>query len=115
MKKILLLMTAILLLSLSSCDESASNGRRIYKAYFKHILKDPGSFTVYDEKYTKDGEYTVNWKLDYGAKNSYDSMVREQVSFTTIGNSIFIDGASYDVKDFKIGFNFISQLYKMHY
>ncbi len=44
MKKILLLMTAILLLS--SCDESASNGRRIYKAYFKHILKDPDSFTV---------------------------------------------------------------------
>lgn len=49
----------------------------------------------------------MNWKLDYGAKNSYGSMVREQVSFTTIGNSIFIDGASYDVKDFKIGFNFI--------
>ena len=86
MKKILLLMMAILLVSLSSCDESVSNGRRIYKAYFKHILKDPDSFTVYDEKYTK---------------NSYGGMVREQVSFTTIGNSIFIDGTSYDVRDFK--------------
>ena len=101
MKKILLLMMAILLVSLSSCDESVSNGRRIYKADFKHILKDPDSFTVYDEKYTKDGEYTVNLELDYGAKTSYGGMVREQVSFTTIGNSIFIDGTSYDVRDFK--------------
>ena len=43
----------------------------------------------------------MNWELDYGAKNSYGGMVREQVSFTTIGNSIFIDGTSYDVRDFK--------------
>ena len=71
MKKILLLMMAILLVSLSSCDESVSNGRRIYKAYFKHILKDPDSFTVYDEKYTKDGEYTVNWVWRNGKRASF--------------------------------------------
>lgn len=103
MKKILLLMMAIIVVSLSSCDESVSNGRRIYKAYFKHILKDPDSFTVYDEKYTKEegSEYTINWTLDYGAKNSYGGMVREQVSFTTAGNTILIDGTVYDVRDFK--------------
>lgn len=103
MKKALFIMKAIILVSLSSCDKSVSDGRRIYKAYFKHILKDPDSFTVYDEKYTKeeDSEYTVNWTLDYGAKNSYGGMVREKVSFTTVGNSIFINGKAYNINDLK--------------
>lgn len=64
-------------------------GRKAYEDYFKGILKDPESFKVYNEEYNADGG-TVEWKLDYGARNSFGGMVRKQVEFTTIGSKIYI-------------------------
>lgn len=101
MKKTIYALSLLLSIFLISCESSVSEGRSTYKAYFKHILKDPDSFKVYSETYTKDGEYTVKWELDYGAKNSLGGMVREKVSFETIGSSIHIDGSLYDIKDLK--------------
>lgn len=101
MKKILFLMAMLPIVLLTSCDKAVSEGRTVYKAYFNHVLKDPDSFKVFSEKYTKDGEYTVNWELDYGAKNSLGGMVREQVSFETVGTTIHIDGSFYKLKDLK--------------
>ena len=71
MKKILFTIIGLsALFCMSSCDEAVYKGRKVYKAYFDYTLKDPESFKVYSEKYTKDGDFTVNWELDYGAKNS---------------------------------------------
>ncbi len=50
---------------------------------------------------TKDGDFTVNWELDYGAKNSLGGLVREKATFTTVGTSIFIDGSSYRLDELK--------------
>ncbi len=92
MKKILFTIIGLsALFCMSSCDEAVYKGRKVYKAYFDYTLKDPESFKVYSEKYTKDGDFTVNWELDYGAKNSLGGMVREKATFTTVGTSIFID------------------------
>ncbi|MEL5895873.1 hypothetical protein AAE250_20550 [Bacteroides sp. GD17] len=102
MKKFLFILVAILPIMLfTACDKAVSEGRTTYKAYFNHILKDPDSFKIYSEKYTKDGEYTVNWELDYGAKNSLGGMVREQISFETVGTTIHIDGNFYELKDLR--------------
>lgn len=101
MKRVIYLLIFICISILPSCDSAVSQGREVYKAYFNHILKDPDSFKVYSEKYSKDGEYTVKWDLDYGAKNSFGGMIRKQVSFETIGTKIHIEGDFYDIKDFK--------------
>lgn len=102
MKKalLLILVATLQIITLSSCDEAVYKGRKVYKAYFDYILKDPKSFKVYNEKYTKEGA-TVNWELDYGAKNSLGGMVRKNVSFTTIGTAIFIDGNHYKLDELK--------------
>lgn len=90
MKKILFTIIGLsALFCMSSCDEAVYKGRKVYKAYFDYTLKDPESFKVYSEKYTKDGDFTVNWELDYGSKNSLGGMVREKATFTTVGTSIF--------------------------
>lgn len=103
MKKVLLLIivATFQIVAFSSCDESVYKGRKVYKAYFDYTLKDPESFKVYNEKHTKDGDFTVNWELDYGAKNSMGGMVRENVSFTTVGTSIFINGDYYKIEELK--------------
>ena len=92
MKKLLLSLLAIMSLALTSCEDSAvANGRKLYQKHFKEVLKDPESFTVYSEQFTKVDEYTVSWTLDYGAKNSFGGMVRETAKFRTCGGSIFFD------------------------
>lgn len=97
MKKIVLLF--LLVLPLCGCENKyVSDGREMYEMYFDKILKDPSSFKVYSEDYTIDG-VSVKWRLDYGAKNSFGSMEREQVEFETSPNYIFIDGNSYRKKD----------------
>ena len=102
MKKILFTIIGLsALFCMSSCDEAVYKGRKVYKAYFDYTLKDPESFKVYSEKYTKDGDFTVNWELDYGAKNSLGGMVREKATFTTVGTSIVIDGSSYRLDELK--------------
>lgn len=94
MKKFIFLFLSSLFLL--SCEDSAvSSGRKLYEMYFEKTLKDPDSFKIYSEKYTKDGEFTVEWELDYGAKNSFGAMVRETIEFTTTPNFILINGKSY--------------------
>jgi hypothetical protein len=93
---IIFLFTAFLL---SSCESSSvSNGRKLYKAYFKEILKDPNSFTVYNESFVKNGSIEVEWNIDYGARNSLGGMVRESVTFKTTSNKLFIDLSCYEMK-----------------
>ena len=100
MKNILLMLAmAFPMMFVSCCDKAVSQGRETYKEYFKSILKDPDSFKVYKESYTKDGEYTVNWVLDYGAKNSFGAMVRETVTFETVGTSMFINGSYFKLEE----------------
>lgn len=97
MKKVFILFVTVLLFI--SCENSSvSGGRKLYKAYFNEILKDPNSFVVYEESYTQDEDYIVNWRLDYGAKNSLGGMVRKTVSFTTTPTSIYIEGSCYERK-----------------
>lgn len=51
MKKILVLLAFIGILC--SCEPSCvTSGRRIYKAYFNYILKDPESLEIHKEEYT---------------------------------------------------------------
>ena len=79
MKKILFTIIGLsALFCMSSCDEAVYKGRKVYKAYFDYTLKDPESFKVYSEKYTKDGDFTVNWELDYGAKKGYSVNVSKK-------------------------------------
>ena len=107
MKKILfVLMGTTLLLFMNSCDDPVTRGRQMYKSYFQKTLKDPDSFKVYNEKYTEDKNGTVEWKLDYGAKNSLGGMVRESVEFSTFygGQGIgrlFINGESLSYQELK--------------
>ena len=87
-------------IAFTSCVDSAvSNGREIYQMYYKKFLKDPNSFVVYSEKYQKDGEFAINWTIDYGAKNGYGAMTRKTENFKTIGKTIFIDGTHYTMSD----------------
>ena len=54
MKRLLLSLLVILSLALTSCeDQEVSNGRRLYQKHFREVLKDPESFTVYSETFTK--------------------------------------------------------------
>lgn len=94
MKKFTVLVIAIL--ALVSCEDSeVSKGRRIYKKYFKEILKDPSSLVVYREDFKKDGSSIVEWTIEYGAKNSFGGMVRKTVEFKTVNNAIYVDGSCY--------------------
>ena len=88
-------------IALCSCENRyVSDGRDLYELYFNKVLKDPSSFKVYDEEYTIDGA-SVNWKLDYGAKNGFGAMDREQVEFTTSPNYISINGEMYNKEDLR--------------
>ena len=101
-KFIFILLAFAPVLFFSSCeDEDVATGRKIYQAYFNKILKDPSSFKVYSEKYTKKSGSTVEWELDYGARNSFGGMVREQVEFRTFGDMIIIKDDMFDLKDLK--------------
>ncbi len=87
MKKILFI--TLVVFSLVSCeDKPISEGRSAYKKYFKEMLKDPSSFIVHSEEFTKEGEYTVNWVLDIGAKNSFGGYTRETYKIKTTGSQI---------------------------
>lgn len=84
MKRLLFFLIATLMLT--SCEpENVRNGRRIYKAYFDYILKDPESLEIHKEEYTIVGEREVEWKLDYSAKNGLGGRVRKDIEFTTNG------------------------------
>ena len=100
MKKILLLIS-LAFIFLSCEDSSVRDGRKLYKMYFDKTLKDPKSFIVYDEKYTINDKYTVNWVLDAGAKNSLGGMVRKTYNITTIDGTIEVDGELYEKEDLK--------------
>lgn len=91
MKRLLLILLAPLILA--SCQpRSVTDGKRAWTRYFKKVLKDPESFKVYDEQYQELDEHTVQWTLDYGAKNSYGAMERRTVKFKTTHGLIEIDG-----------------------
>lgn len=90
MNKTLLIIVSALLLC--SCEPSSvRQGRKLYEKYYKSILKDPESFKVYNEKYTRSGRYEVDWTIDYGARNSYGGMVRKTAHIKTVGGSIFVN------------------------
>lgn len=93
-----LLLSCILFLS---CEDSAiTSGRKVYEAYLKKTLKDPGSLKIYKEHHYKIDTYHVGWEVDYGAKNSYGAMVRETLEFETVGSNIFIKGGdNYRLED----------------
>lgn len=100
MKKILI--GLICAFAMMACEDSAiSSGREIYQMYFKKYLKDPSSFVVYSEKYQKESNHTVKWTIDYGAKNGFGAMTREEVSFTTTSNLIDINGNIYKKSELK--------------
>lgn len=103
MRKIIALLIFSVLLC--ACEPlQVRQGRKVYKAYFNHVLKDPKSLVIHSEEYTLgENQYDVMWEIDYGARNSYGGMVREHIEFTTSGNFwIKIDplygGESYDAR-----------------
>lgn len=88
MKKIILFLAMSLLLC--ACEPSAvTNGRRLYRDYFDYILKDPQSLEIHKE--THEGEFIVNWVVDYSAKNSLGGRQRKTVKFQTIENTIYVE------------------------
>lgn len=94
MKKLHLILIALSVLFLFSCDsQSVRDGRSIYKKYLKETLKDPESLKIYKEEVIKDEHVTATFKVDYGAKNSYGGYVRTTSVFETVGNRcITVDG-----------------------
>lgn len=77
---------------LSGCEpEAVLKGRHVYKEYYKKHLKDPDSFKVYEEKYEILDDGSVQWTLDYGAKNGWGAMDRETVTFKTT-STLFVKG-----------------------
>lgn len=95
MRNLIIAITAML--ALSSCEDAkVSQGRELYEMYFYKVLKDPQSFVVYEEEFKKDGDVKVEWKIEYGARNGFGGMVRETAKFSTIGNSLFIDGSMFE-------------------
>ena len=86
MKNVFLFLSLIIF---TSCENaSVSSGRHAYKKHFDEILKDPKSLVVHSEKYTKEGEATVNWILDIGAKNSLGGYVRTKYSAKTVNSTL---------------------------
>lgn len=98
MKRIIFSLLAALLLC--ACQpQSVTDGKRAWTKFFKKALKDPDSFKVYEERYEEINDHTVQWTLDYGAKNSYGAMERRTVTFKTTHDIIEIDGQLIDVRD----------------
>lgn len=85
MKKLILLLACGLLFA-SCAPKEVREGRKIYKAYFEYILKDPSSLEIYREEYEIIEDSKVHWEINYGAKNSYGGMVRNTIGFTTLGD-----------------------------
>ena len=86
MKNLIILLFLIILVSCENANVSA--GRNAYKKHFEEILKDPKSLVVHSEKYTKEGEATVNWILDIGAKNSLGGYDRTKYSAKTVNSTL---------------------------
>lgn len=104
MKKILFYLAGlVIMMSTISCSfeaEKITEGRELYKLYFKKTLRDPESLKIYDEKYANLGDYVI-WTIDYGAKNSLGGMIRETIEIRTYTRKIVVDGREYLVKDLK--------------
>ncbi len=104
MKKVsFYLVGLVIVISAISCSfeaKSVTEGRELYKLYFKKVLKDPESLKIYDEKYVNLGD-NVLWTIDYGAKNSLGGMVRETIKIETYTEIVVVDGHKYLVKDLK--------------
>lgn len=104
MKKVLFyLIGLVIAISAISCSfeaKSITEGRELYKLYFRKTLKDPESLKIYEEKYSNSGNYVL-WTIDYGARNSLGGMVRETVKIETYREKVVVDGYEYLVKDLK--------------
>lgn len=86
-----------------SCENgNVTHGRELYEMYFKKVLKDPESFTVYKEEYRIEESIKVEWVIDYGAKNGFGGMERETVEFTTIGDALYINNSMYERRGNKL-------------
>lgn len=98
MKRIIFSLLAALLLC--ACQpQSVTDGRNVWKKYFHKVLTDPESMKIYEEKYVEIDDHTVQWTLDYGARNGFGAMVRKTVTFKTTHHIIDIDGQLIDVRD----------------
>lgn len=87
MKKLFALFA--LMLILTSCEpKEVREGRGLYKLYLRHILVDPNSLQIYNEKYEIEEDCDVLWTIDYGAKNQAGGMVRKTVRLRTTGDDI---------------------------
>lgn len=85
-KFIIPILICMSLLATSCQQRCVREGRSLYKKYFNHVLQDPSSLKIYSEKYSiQSGGVSVDWDIDYGAKNSFGAMVRDRIEFTTIG------------------------------
>lgn len=104
MKKVLFyLIGLVIAISAISCSfeaEIITEGRELYKLYFKKTLKDPESLKIYEEKYSNSGYY-VTWTINYGARNSMGGMTRETIKIETYTDKVVVDGHEYLVKDLK--------------
>lgn len=105
MRRLLLVLALSMFVALfASCEKSSvREGRKVYKDYFKEVLKDPSSLKVYSEKYELDGKWAVKWTLDIGAKNSYGAMVRSTYKIETFSDSpsLWVNGEHYTLDDKK--------------
>lgn len=98
MKKLLL--SLLVALTFCACEpQSVTDGRNVWKKYFHKVLTDPESLKIYEEKYVEIDDHTVQWTLDYGAKNGFGAMVRKTVTFKTTHHIIDIDGQLIDSRD----------------
>lgn len=99
MKRIFLILISAL--ALVGCEPSdVSSGRKLWKAYLNKYLKDPSSLVIHNEEYsiTNNG-HTVEWIIDYGAKNGFGGMGRETLKCETIHGSLFVNGELYKKYD----------------
>lgn len=97
---ILILITTIAFIGCEFEKAYIKEGREMWKAYFQITLKDPNSLVIYEESYTDEGHRCVEWKVNYGAKNGFGGMVRETISFKTIGDLLLVgDYGTYKKED----------------
>jgi hypothetical protein len=100
MRSILLTLFAVILLS--SCESSVvRGGRNAYKTYMKENLKDPESLKIYSEKITREGDYTVVFDVEFGAKNNLGGYGRESIQFKTVGDhpkEVWVNGERREIK-----------------
>lgn len=104
MKKVsFYLVGLVIAISAISCRfeaKSVTEGRELYKLYFRKTLKDPESLKIYKEEYVNFG-ISILWTIDYGARNSLGGMIRETVKIETYTDKVVVDGYEYLVKDLK--------------